>query len=72
MQNKKIKKLIFSIQDLKTKDGEVVAVVSGDIHLDTKEKKNIISFQMLLGDNKEFNKVINDLIKQALALYNKK
>lgn len=70
--NPRVKKIVFVIQDLQTKDKEVVAVVSGDIHTTTKDKKKIISFQMLLADNKEFNRIIKELTQEALALNDKK
>ncbi len=66
--NPRVKKIVLVIQDLKTKDKEVVAVVSGDLHLVTSDKKKVISFQMLLSDNKEFNRVIKDLCNEALML----
>jgi hypothetical protein len=66
------KKLVFVIQDLKTKEGETVAIVSGDIHLMTTDKKKTISFQMLLADNKAFQRAIKDLVAEAIHLNDKK
>ena len=67
--NPKAKKLVFVVQDLMTKDKEIVAVVSGDIHLEKEiQGKKIVSFQMLLEDNREFARVIKALVNQALAL----
>jgi hypothetical protein len=67
--NPKAKKLVFVIQDLMTKDKEIVAVVSGDIHLEKEvQGKKIVSFQMLLEDNREFARVIKALVNQAIAL----
>lgn len=69
--NPQVKKIVLVIQDLETKDKHNVAVVSGDIHLESsseKEKNKPVSFQMLLSEHKEFNRCINDLVLQALAL----
>ena len=68
--NPKVKKLVFVIQDLRTKDGEDVAILSGDIHFKTIMDKTDppVSFQMLLADNKEFARNIKDLVAEALSL----
>lgn len=68
--NPKAKKLVFVVQDLMTKEKEIVAVVSGDIHL-VKEVngKSVISFQLLLNDNKEFARAIKALVNQAIKLH---
>lgn len=70
--NPRIKKIVLVVQDLKTKEKETVAVVSGDIHLLTRDKKKIISFQLLLDDNKEFSRSIRDLVGEALTLHDNK
>lgn len=72
--NPRVKKLVFVIQDLKTKDNEDVAIVSGDIHaiVSDSKKVKVISFQMLLADNKEFNRCIKALVLEALMLNDKK
>lgn len=66
--NPRIKKIVLVIQDLKTKDGEIVAIVSGDIHTNTIGKKKIISVQALLDDNKELARVIKGFANEALLL----
>jgi len=66
--NEEVSKLVFVVQDLKTKGGESVAVLSGDIHL--RDVKVPVSFQMLLSDNKDFKRCVVDLIAQALELSN--
>lgn len=70
--NPRVNRIVLVIQDLQTKDKENIAVVSGDIHLNTKDKKKTISFQTLLGSNKEFNRAIKDLVTEALMLHDKK
>lgn len=66
--NPRVKKLVLVVQDLQTKDKETVAVVSGDIHTITKDKKKVISFQALLDDNKELSRVIKGIVNEALVL----
>lgn len=92
-------KIILVVQDLKTKGGEKVAVVSGDVHYHTSledkaryidlqseilEEKNddkkallqndllklkkVASFQMTLESSKELQRVVNDLVLQAIQL----
>ena len=70
--NPHIKKIVFVIQDLLTKEKESVAVLSGDIHLNTTDKAKTISFQMLLSDNKDFARAIKDISAQAIQLHNEK
>ncbi len=98
-----IHKIVLVVQDLRTKDGEQLAVVSGDVHyhktlndklehaslvnqiseekdLDKKnilendllKLKNVASFQMSLDSNKDFQRHINSLAKQAIDLKEKK
>lgn len=70
----KVKKLVFVVQDLETKDKEKVAVVSGDVHYykDAKaiiaKKTTVASFQLLLDDNKSFSRHIKSLVAEAIAL----
>lgn len=92
-------KVVLVVQDLKTKDEQNVAVVSGDIHyfkgeddkkafIDLQNKiaketndekkialqndliryKKVTSFQMALDTSKEFQRVLNDLVMQAIQL----
>jgi hypothetical protein len=66
--NPRVKKVVLVLQDLKTKEGETVAIVSLDVHTTTRDKKKIISAQALLDDNKELARVLKGLVNEALVL----
>lgn len=66
--NPKIKKLVFSIQDVETSDKHTVAGVFCDIHLHSPDKqgKSVVSFTMALSQNKEFQRCIKSMVAEVL------
>jgi hypothetical protein len=96
-------KVVLVIQDLRTKDEQNIAVVSGDVHYfkgqedkakfiylqdqiaketnedqkfqlqnDLMRYKHVTSFQMALDTSKEFQRVLNDLVMQAIQMKEEK
>lgn len=73
--DKKVKRVAFNVQDLTTKDGVTIAVVSGTVNYKksaTAKRLTTVSFQMSLDSNAQFKRIIIDLIKQAIDMNEEK
>jgi hypothetical protein len=64
----KISKIVLVIQDLKTKEGKDIAVISGDVHFKHDKKDLVSSFMLPLDQNRDLQRHIKALASEAMSL----